>query len=80
MATPSLLPGRRKKIDRGQILINGEWRDARDGVAMTTFDPTTGRSDCGFWNACGWLTGGVDHAVANLASRQFESLVDVELC
>jgi aldehyde dehydrogenase (NAD+) len=32
---------RRKAISRGQLLINGRWRDAADGATMATFDPTT---------------------------------------
>ena len=31
----------RKSIARGQLLINGQWRDAGDGATMTTTDPTT---------------------------------------
>ncbi|WP_376094536.1 aldehyde dehydrogenase family protein [Roseomonas sp. CCTCC AB2023176] len=31
----------RKPIPRGQLLINGLWRDARDGATMVTTDPTT---------------------------------------
>lgn len=31
----------RKKISRGQLLINGKWRDAKDGATMPTSDPTT---------------------------------------
>jgi acyl-CoA reductase-like NAD-dependent aldehyde dehydrogenase len=36
MAIPS-----RKPIPKGQLLINGQWRDASDGATMPTFDPTT---------------------------------------
>lgn len=32
---------RRKAIPKGQLLINGRWRDASDGATMPTFDPTT---------------------------------------
>jgi aldehyde dehydrogenase (NAD+) len=32
---------KRKKVARGQLLINGQWRDARDGATMVTTDPTT---------------------------------------
>src|SRR5208282_3934200 len=32
---------KRKKIARGQLLIDGRWRDAQDGATMTTSDPTT---------------------------------------
>jgi aldehyde dehydrogenase (NAD+) len=31
----------RVRIPKGQLLINGKWRDARDGATMTTSDPTT---------------------------------------
>jgi aldehyde dehydrogenase (NAD+) len=31
----------RKSIPKGQLLIDGEWRDARDGATMPTIDPTT---------------------------------------
>lgn len=31
----------RKPLGRGQLLINGEWRDAHDGATMPTVDPTT---------------------------------------
>ncbi len=41
MAATSLSPVSRKKIARGQILINGQWRDAQDGATMITTDPTT---------------------------------------
>lgn len=32
---------KRRKIPPGQLLINGRWRDARDGTTMATSDPTT---------------------------------------
>jgi len=32
---------KRKKISKGQLLINGKWRDAKDGATMPTSDPTT---------------------------------------
>jgi len=32
---------RRKGISRGQLLINGKWKDACDGATMNTSDPTT---------------------------------------
>lgn len=32
---------KRKKIPSGHLLINGCWKDARDGATMTTSDPTT---------------------------------------
>lgn len=32
---------KRKAIPRGQLLINGRWRDANSGSTMPTFDPTT---------------------------------------
>jgi aldehyde dehydrogenase (NAD+) len=35
-AIPKRIP-----IPKGQLLINGKWRDARDGASMTTSDPTT---------------------------------------
>jgi aldehyde dehydrogenase (NAD+) len=31
----------RKNLARGQLLINGQWRDAADGATVATFDPTT---------------------------------------
>src|SRR5215470_15929999 len=31
----------RTKIPRGQLLINGKWRDGKTGETMTTVDPTT---------------------------------------
>src|SRR5262245_16647085 len=31
----------RKAIAKGQLLINGRWREASDGATMPTFDPTT---------------------------------------
>jgi hypothetical protein len=39
-AIPYAIP-KRKKVARGQLLINGQWRDARDGATMVTTDPTT---------------------------------------
>ena len=39
-AIPYATP-KRKKVARGQLLINGQWRDARDGATMVTTDPTT---------------------------------------
>jgi len=41
MATTSVSLVKRRTIAKGQILIGGKWRDARDGAAMTTTDPTT---------------------------------------
>ncbi|MBV9559664.1 MAG: aldehyde dehydrogenase family protein [Bradyrhizobium sp.] len=46
MATGELLSQEQKKprrtrLPRGQLLIGGAWRDARDGATMTTSDPTT---------------------------------------
>ena len=32
---------RRKAISSGQLLINGKWKDARDGATLNTSDPTT---------------------------------------
>lgn len=32
---------KRKAIARGQLLINGRWRDSADGSTLPTFDPTT---------------------------------------
>jgi len=32
---------KRTKIPRGQLLINGNWRDGKSGETMTTVDPTT---------------------------------------
>ncbi|MBV9305406.1 MAG: aldehyde dehydrogenase family protein [Acidobacteriaceae bacterium] len=32
---------KRIAIPKGQLLINGKWRDARDGAVMPTSDPTT---------------------------------------
>jgi len=32
---------RRKSLPRGQLMINGKWRDAGDGATMPTSDPTT---------------------------------------
>ena len=32
---------RRKAISSGQLLINGMWKDARDGATLNTSDPTT---------------------------------------
>lgn len=32
---------KRKKIDKGQLLINGKWQDAESGETMVTTDPTT---------------------------------------
>jgi aldehyde dehydrogenase (NAD+) len=32
---------KRKAIARGQLLINGHWRNSADGSTMPTFDPTT---------------------------------------
>src|SRR5215510_13106728 len=32
---------KRIRIPKGQLLINGKWRDARDGATMNTTDPTT---------------------------------------
>jgi aldehyde dehydrogenase (NAD+) len=40
MTVPIISP-RRKPIPKGQLLINGEWVDARDGATMPTMDPTT---------------------------------------
>ena len=31
----------RKQVPKGQLLINGKWKDARDGATMPTVDPTT---------------------------------------
>src|SRR5579872_4325704 len=31
----------RKALPKGQLLINGKWRDATGGATMPTFDPTT---------------------------------------
>jgi aldehyde dehydrogenase (NAD+) len=31
----------RKPMPRGQLLINGQWRDSQDGATMKTSDPTT---------------------------------------
>jgi hypothetical protein len=42
-SAPSTAKGstvKRKKIARGQLLINGRWRDAKDGLTMPTSDPT----------------------------------------
>ena len=39
-AIPHATP-KRKKVARGQLLINGQWRDAKDGATMATTDPTT---------------------------------------
>src|SRR5579871_5587724 len=39
--TPSSSIPQRKQLPRGQLLINGQWRDAQDGATMPTFDPTT---------------------------------------
>jgi aldehyde dehydrogenase (NAD+) len=39
MAT-ALAP-KRISIAKGQLLINGKWRDAHDGATMPTYDPTT---------------------------------------
>ena len=32
---------RRESLPRGQLMINGKWRDAGDGATMPTSDPTT---------------------------------------
>lgn len=39
-SSPVAIP-KRKKIPKGKLLINGQWRDASDGATMPTFDPTT---------------------------------------
>ena len=39
--TAAQLIPQRKPIPRGQLLIDGVWRDAADGATMPTFDPTT---------------------------------------
>jgi len=31
----------RKRLPRGQLLIDGKWRDASDGATVLTVDPTT---------------------------------------
>jgi aldehyde dehydrogenase (NAD+) len=43
MASPSSTAAipQRKKLSMGQLLVNGQWRDASDGTTMPTFDPTT---------------------------------------
>jgi len=38
---PTVQLPKRKKIARGQLLIDGRWRDAQNGATMTTSDPTT---------------------------------------
>ncbi len=44
MSQPATIPPqvvKRTKIPRGQLLINGRWRDSLDGATMPTTDPTT---------------------------------------
>jgi aldehyde dehydrogenase (NAD+) len=37
---PAQIP-QRKRLPRGQLLIDGKWRDASDGITVPTIDPTT---------------------------------------
>ena len=39
--TPTTTVPKRITISKGQLLIGGKWRDARDGATMPTMDPTT---------------------------------------
>lgn len=41
MSTTAVAAPRRVAIPKGQLLINGKWRDSADGATMPTFDPTT---------------------------------------
>jgi aldehyde dehydrogenase (NAD+) len=42
-ALPAVVAGipQRQPMPRGQLLINGKWRDSSDGATMNTSDPTT---------------------------------------
>src|SRR5579883_1343770 len=40
-ATATASHPQRIPIPRGQLLINGQWRDSADGATMPTVDPTT---------------------------------------
>ena len=40
-ASETVAVPKRIAIPKGQLLIKGKWRDARDGATMPTTDPTT---------------------------------------
>jgi acyl-CoA reductase-like NAD-dependent aldehyde dehydrogenase len=59
----------RKRFPRGQLLIDGQWRDASDGATLPTLDPTTEETITEFAKA---TTGDVDAAV-QAARTAFET-------
>jgi aldehyde dehydrogenase (NAD+) len=59
----------RKRFPRGQLLIDGKWRDASDGATLPTLDPTTEETITEFAKA---TTGDVDAAV-RAARTAFET-------
>lgn len=40
---PARIPPR-KRLPRGQLMIDGTWRNASDGATVPTVDPTTGET------------------------------------
>ncbi|MEA3096837.1 aldehyde dehydrogenase family protein [Caballeronia mineralivorans] len=59
----------RKRFPRGQLLIDGQWRDASDGATLPTLDPTTEETITEFAKA---TIGDVDAAV-QAARTAFET-------
>ena len=59
----------RKRFPRGQLLIDGQWRDALDGATLPTLDPTTEETITQFAKA---TIGDVDAAV-QAARTAFET-------
>ena len=59
----------RKRFPRGQLLIDGQWRDASDGATLPTLDPTTEETITEFAKA----TIGDVHAAVQAARTAFET-------